>query len=309
MIKKVLVITYSQTGQLDQIVDRILLPFSSEVEVFRAKIQPEPAFPFPWRGISFWDAMPESVSCVPSAVKPLQIDTAIEYDLVIIGYPIWFLSPPIPLTSFLHTPEASMLLKGKPVVTVIGSRNMWISAQEDIKKMILDNEGILVGNIALRDKNPNLISVVTIIYWLTQGKKDRYLGFFPKPGIADADIQAASRFGAPILKALQHNDWSPLQASLLEAGAVDLVPSIISMETKAKHIFKFWARFVLKKGGPGNPARIPRLKMFKYYLLFVIFAVSPIASGVYYLTYPVFRGRIKRNLDYYRKLNYKHKEK
>ena len=71
-------------------------------------------------------------------------------------------------------------MTGTPIITVIGARNMWVSAQEDIKKMIVDNGGKLKGNIALHDRHQNLLSVVTIIYWLMTGKKDRYLGYFPK---------------------------------------------------------------------------------------------------------------------------------
>ncbi len=169
-MKKVLVITYSQSGQLDQIVDRILEPLMGNVEVYRCKIQSKPAFPFPWKDTSFWDAMPESVNMIPSQLEALELDSSIDYDLIILGYPIWFLSPPIPLTTFLLSEEAKTVIKGKPIVSVIGSRNMWINAQEDIKQMIHKNEGLLVGNIALSDKNPNLISVVTIIYWMMQGK-------------------------------------------------------------------------------------------------------------------------------------------
>ncbi len=307
-MKKLLVITYSQSGQLDQIVSNILMTMEGKVEVYRHKIKPIPDFPFPWTDMSFWDAMPESVQCTPAQIEALDIDTSIDYDLIMIGYPIWFLSPPIPLTTFLKSDQAKKLLKGKPIVSVIGSRNMWINAQEDIKEMIEANKGRLVGNIALRDKNQNLISVVTIIYWMMQGKKDRYLGIFPKPGISDKDIKDSERFGQPMLQAIQNNDFSSLQNDLVSMDAVDIVPSIISLENKGKHIFRIWARFIKKKGGPGAKARQSRLKLFKWYLLFVIFIVSPIATLVFYLTYPLFMGRINRKLKYYRGLELKTKE-
>ena len=83
-------------------------------------------------------------------------------------------------------------------------------------------------------------------------------------------------------------------------GAVELAPDITSIERKAKRIFYIWSGFILKKGGPGAKERIGRLKMFKWYLLFVIFAVSPIASLVFYLTYPLFYRRIRKNMTYFK---------
>ena len=163
-MKKVLVITYSQSGQLDEIVGNILKPLRGKVEIHYEILKPIPAFPFPWTDMTFWDAMPESVRMIPSEIEPLSVTSGKDFDLVILGYPIWFLSPPIPLTTFLKSQAAKELLNGKPIITVIGARNMWVGAQEDIKKMLLDAGGILVGNIALRDQHHNLPSVVTIIY-------------------------------------------------------------------------------------------------------------------------------------------------
>jgi hypothetical protein len=301
-VKNVLVVTYSQSGQLDDIVKNVIheITLDKDVQLDFETLKPEPEFPFPWPDMSFWDAMPESVRKIPSKLNPLQFDPTKKYDLIILGYPIWFLSPPIPLTTFLKSDAAKKVMAGTPVVTVIGARNMWVSAQEDIKKMILENKGQLVGNIALHDRHQNLLSVVTIIYWLMTGKKDRYLGVFPKPGVSDEDILQATRFGKPIYKALGSNHFDQLQDDLRQLGSVELSPDITSIETKAKRIFYFWSGFISKKGGPGAKERIARLKMFKWYLLFVIFAVSPIASLVFYLTYPLFYRKIRKNMAYFK---------
>jgi len=302
-MKKILIITYSQSGQLNEIVANITKPMAGQVEIVHQKLSPVPDFPFPWTDISFWDAMPESVEMIPSQLKPLTINPDEDFDLIILGYPIWFLSPPIPLTTFLKLADAKKILNGKPVVTVIGSRNMWVGAQEDIKKMILDNGGLLKGNISLRDKHHNLPSVVTIIYWMISGKKDRYLGIFPKPGISDKDISEATRFGKPILSAVQSGDFDNLHEELLKLKSVELIANIVSIEKKGKRLFKIWSRFILKKGGPGSAQRVGRLKLFKWYLLFVIFAASPIATIVFYITYPLFFLRINRNIKYYKGIN------
>ncbi len=301
-MKKVLIVTYSQSGQLNEIVDNIIqaLQKDSLVHIYYEKLLPDPEFPFPWTDISFWDAMPESVKMIPANIRPVAFNPSEKYDLIILGYPIWFLSPPVPLTTFLKSEKARKVMKDTPVVTVIGARNMWVSAQEEIKKMILENGGKLAGNIALHDRNQNLLSVVTIIYWMMTAKKDRYLGIFPKPGISDKDILNARQFGKPVHEALMSNNYTDLQQKLIDLGATDLSFDVVAAETRAKKIFHVWAGFIRKKGGPGARERIGRLKMFKWYLLFVIFAVSPLASLVFYLTYPLFFIKIRKNLTYYK---------
>ncbi len=304
-MKKLLVITYSQSGQLDEIVGNILKPLRDEVEIYYAKLKPMPDYPFPWTDMTFWDAMPESVRMIPSGLQHLNIDPSKEYDLIILGYPIWFLSPPIPITSFLKSDTGKEILNGKPVVTVIGSRNMWVGAQEDIKKMILEAGGFLKGNIVLRDKHHNLSSVITISYWMMTGKKNRLWGIFPKPGVSDEDIEESERFGLPVLQALSTNSFDNLQADLVAAHAVEIIPSVVSIEKKGKRIFKIWSGLILKKGGAGSKARTGLLKLFKWYLLFVIFAVSPIATIVFYLTYPFFFLKINRDMRYYKGITLK----
>jgi len=306
-MKKVLVVTYSQSGQLNDIVNNVLKKFNNDVEVVVENLKPDPPFPFPWTNIAFWDAMPDAVDLIPAKLKSFSFNSDEDFDLIILGFPIWFLSPAIPITSFLKSAEAAKVMKGKPVVTIIGARNMWVNAQEDIKRMVLDNGGKLVGNMALRDKANNLSSVVTIIYWMMTAKKDRLWGIFPKPGISDEDIAASERFGKPIYEALESNDYNNLQSKLVELGAIDLVPNVVFMELRAKLFFRKWSKFIRKKGEHGNPNRISRLKMFKWYLLIAIFVASPIAILLFYLFLPLTWWSFRKKLAYFKGVELKNK--
>ncbi len=243
--------------------------------------------------------MPESVRMIPAKLEPLSFNPNDDFDLIILGYPIWFLSSPIPLTTFLKSKEAKTVMKGKPILTVIGARNMWVMAQEDIKQMIIDTGGLLKGNIALHDRHNNLSSVVTIIYWMMTGKKQRYLGLFPKPGISDKDIFDVKRFAPVIFESIINGRYEKLQDKLVSLNAVELSPNVVSTEEKGKKMFKIWARFILRKGGPGSQQRVTRLKMFSWYLMFVIFAVSPIVTVLFYLTWPLRYIGIRKKMKYY----------
>jgi hypothetical protein len=176
---------------------------------------------------------------------------------------------------------------------------MWVMAQEDIKQMIIDTGGLLKGNIALHDRHNNLSSVVTIIYWMMTGKKQRYLGLFPKPGISDKDIFDVKRFAPVIFESIINGRYEKLQDKLVSLNAVELSPNVVSTEEKGKKMFKIWARFILRKGGPGSQQRVTRLKMFSWYLMFVIFAVSPIVTVLFYLTWPLRYIGIRKKMKYY----------
>ena len=297
-MKEVLIIYYSQTGQLTDILKNIASTISSEeINISYFEIIPKRKFPFPWKQEEFYGAFPETFLQIPTPLEAIPTEILQKkYDLVLVGYTTWFLTPSIPINSFLKSEEAKTLLANTPVVTVSASRNMWIMAQEKVKKLLVANKAKLVGNIALVDKNMNHISVITIVHWLMGGKKTRMLGIFPMPGVSDEDIKAASRFGTPIKEALLQNVYEHLQQNLLDIGAVKVDPSLIATDIRGNIVFTKWANHLIKKEGE---ERKKWLVFFKYYLLFAIWLIAPIVFIVFLLTYiPMYR-KIQREKTYY----------
>ena len=304
-MKEILVIYYSQTGQLRDILEKITSTIEGkEVKVTYLEIAPEQKFPFPWKQEEFYGAFPETFLQIPTPLKPIPQEILKthhpvgnkKYDLIILGYTVWFLTPSIPINSFLLSPEARGVLENTPVITVSASRNMWIMAQEKVKKLLVGNHANLVGNIALVDKNVNHISVITIAHWLMGGKKTRLFGIFPKPGISDKNIAQAARFGPPIREALLKNDFRKLQDTLLQKGSVKVNPSLIATDIRGNMVFGKWASHLIKKNGD---KRRKWTVYFKYYLLFAIWLIAPIVFIVFLVTYfPMYR-KIKRDKAYY----------
>ena len=68
-MKKVLLLYYTQTGQLAEIVNSITdrLKSSKDIELTFEEIRPADPFPFPWTGKQFFQAFPESVKEIPSS--------------------------------------------------------------------------------------------------------------------------------------------------------------------------------------------------------------------------------------------------
>ena len=298
-LKSVLVIHYSQTGQLTQIVNNIVSTIG-EATIDYHKIEMAKTFPFPWNKKEFFGVFPETFLQQPSKVNAVPksiLDK--KYDLIILGYQVWYLTPSLPINSFLNAPEAEKLLANTPVITVIGCRNMWIMAQEKMKKKLLSLRAKLVGNIVLADRHINHISVITISEWMFSGKKKKYLGIFPMPGVSQKDINESVKFGSVIGEHLKLNDFSKLQNNLLKKDAVKVKPFLITVDKRANILFSKWANLIVKKGDKESPKRIFWVKVFNFYLLFAIWLIAPIVFVLFLLTYlPLYR-KIKKDKAYY----------
>lgn len=289
-MKRILVVYYTQSGQLKEIIDSVLSPLT-EVTIDFLPIDTAEPFPFPWTDEAFFGAFPESYLQIPQPLKPFQLAHT-DYDLVILGYQVWYLSPSIPFNSFLQTEAGKQLLQGKPVITVSGTRNMWVMAQQKVKKLLTDCGAHLVGNVALTDRHHNHISVITIVQWLFSGDKNkRYLGVFPKAGVADKDIESASVYGTLIAPHLQTGDYTGLQQEIVAHGGVHYKRFLLSAEKKGNRLFGIWAKMIY-----GSKKRKFLLKCFRIYLYIAIWVLMPIVWLLYWLTYPLFFWKVEREV-------------
>ncbi|WP_140937243.1 dialkylrecorsinol condensing enzyme DarA [Sphingobacterium lumbrici] len=285
-MKNVLVIYFSQSGQLQEIAQSICGPMLAdpEINVDFYEIKMVHSFPFPWTGSAFFDTFPETFQQIPEEIHPPSpIILEKEYDLVLFHYQVWYLSPSIPINSFLKSRYATPLLKGRPIITVSGTRNMWAKAQDKVKKLIISNGGMLVGNIALTDRHPNLISVITIVDWLFSGVKKNAFGIFPMPGVSEEEIKNSAKFGGIIIPYLKNGNFEQLQHELVENGAVKFRFFLVSMDQKGNRMFDIWSKLILR-----NPKRRKTLvTMFKYYVILALYVLSPIVFVVELILYPL----------------------
>ena len=76
-VKKVLIIQYSQSGQLFDVVNSVTasLTASDNVEVHALNLTPEKPYPFPWPLLNFFNIFPECIYLDSPILKPLNIDT------------------------------------------------------------------------------------------------------------------------------------------------------------------------------------------------------------------------------------------
>jgi hypothetical protein len=299
MGKKVLAVFYSQSGQLEQIIDQFTQPFTEAgATVEKLRIYPAQAYPFPWTGKSFFSVMPDCVNQVPGQLQPFSFKES-HYDLIVLGYQAWFLSPSIPSNTLMFDPRFREIAKNTPVITITGARNMWLSAMEKIKPVLKSMDARLVGNMALVDRHHNFVSFVTIFHWMFKAKKDRFLNIFPVPGVSEADILRTKNFGTVAIPYLEKSNWQGFQEEMVKQGAVPVKYNLMFIESKARKIFKVWAGIISKR-----KKRDAWLVAFKYYLLIALFIAAPIILTVDAILFkPFLSGRIKRQKQYYSGVN------
>jgi hypothetical protein len=300
-MKKVLVIHYSQTGQLDRVAERFAQPLvdSPDVEVTFAALKPVEPFPFPWPFLRFVDTFPECVYLDPPPIHPLEIDTSERYDLIVLAYQIWFLSPALPATAFMQSDAARRLLANTPVVTLIACRNMWLMAQEEMKRLLADAGARLVGNVVLVDEAGSIWSFLATPLWVLTGKKGPLLGGkIPRAGVAEHEIEACDRFGERILERLRAS--APLDGGLLQGlGAVHIDEKLISSERAARRGFRIWGKLIRSVGPPRSHRRKPILIIWFAFLVTFILTFVPISMLVKKLLAPLTARRTTEQKQYF----------
>jgi hypothetical protein len=299
-LKRVLVVHFSQTGQLARVVRNLLSPLAGggDVQLVEEVLRPRRTYPFPWPLWRFFDAMPESVLLHPPELEPLSVRADEPFDLVVLAYQVWFLAPSGPITAFLKSDAGRELVRGRPVVTVIACRNMWLTAQETMKRLIGEAGGRLRDNVVFSDRGSALATLITTPRWLLTGRRDGFWGL-PPAGVAEADIAGAGRFGQALLDALRAGRERAATPMLAGLGAARVDPRLIFSERAGSRAFAVWSRVIRLGGPPGSAARVPLLALFCIYLVAMIVTVVPTSLLLQRLLRPLLSRRLESRRAYF----------
>ncbi len=295
MKKRILVVCYSQTGQLKEVLRSITAPLERDpnVEVIYEYLKPRQEYPFPWPFFRFLDTFPECVYLDPPELEPAGFDPQAHYDLIILGYQVWFLSPSLPVTAFLKSDAGRQVLRGRPVMTVVACRNMWLTAQEKVKTLVSDAGGKVIDHVALVDEGSALATFITTPRWVLTGRKEGFWGF-PAAGIGECQIRAAARFGRAIQRALPHGDLIAQAPLLAGLGAAKVDPRLIPSERIGHRSFRIWGALLRAVGRQGQWQRKPMLVIYLTFLITLIVTVVPVTMVIRTLARPLFSARLEK---------------
>ena len=294
-MKRVLVVTYSQTGQLNAAVQSTIQPLleADDVELHVEYIKPRKAYPFPWPFFEFFDAFPESVYMEPPEMAPFSLKGDEPFDLVILAYQVWFLSPAQPIVGFLKSDVGRALLAGRPVVTLIACRNMWLNAHRKMGTLLKEIGARHCDNIVLTDAGSSLATFITTPRWLLTGKREAFWGF-PAAGVSQQDIKNCKRFGVVLQQALSQNLETEGESMLQGMGAVTVNTALIASEMAAHRSFLIWGKLLRAVGRPGQLRRRPVLLLYILFLVTLILTVVPISMLLKKLLQPLLADKLNQ---------------
>jgi hypothetical protein len=294
----VLVLYYSQSGQLKKVLDKMLAPLAqgSEIQCDFQEIKPLKSYPYPWSFYEFFNVFPEAVYLDGCAVQEIEVQG--QYDLIILGYTVWFLSPSIPVTGFLKGAQARQLFAKTPVVTVISCRDMWLTAQEKMKALLTGLDARLLDNVVFTDQGKSLYTFVTTPRWMLTGKKDAFW-FFPKAGVAEEVIEDSSRFGKRLCLGLKNDAEQKTAPMLGGMGAVNVNGKLIAAERIGHRSFLIWSKLIKKAGAPNSGQRNVVITIYALFLLTMVLTVVPLNLLIRKIIYPFRKRLLDETVVYY----------
>lgn len=300
-MKRVLCLYFSQTGQLEDIARAMTAPLLDVegIDLQLVKLKPKKAFPFPWPFLTFFNTFPETVysDAIELEALPFTDQQLEQFDLVILAYQVWFLSPALPMASFLQSEQAKVLLNDKPVITLIGCRNMWLMAQETMKQRLAELNARLIDNVVLTDSVGAAMSFISTPLWMLTGKKGP-LGIIPAAGVSPDKIRDCQRFGKALKTALLNND--ALDGSLFRGlAAVEINENLIASEKMAKRGFLIWGKLIRFVGKKMPLLRKPIVCLYVVYLVTLILTLVPLSALIKKLLSPLLKKRIAEQIAYY----------
>lgn len=224
--KRVLVIGWSQSGQLRSVAEAFSKPFSDAGhEVAYVELQPVTPFPFPWKVNTFFGEFPETVLGRPAPIQRLQLPPG-EWDLIVLAAQVWFLSPSQPFAALLTGPDRGIFV-GKRVITLISCRNMWVRGWRRLVGLVQDAGGIVTDRIVATHSGSVFASYFTTLAWMLTGKRDA-IKALPAAGLGADTFTHMAEFGRIAAERLGDEPPAPPGRSPPVALLADQVTATVS---------------------------------------------------------------------------------
>ncbi len=289
---RVLVLGYSQTGDVSTATESFIRALERpDVTLVKECIRPEEPYPYPWRSIGkFFDVLPECLLGIAPGIESVHFDPDADFDLVILAYQVWFLSPSLPIQGFLQS-ESARVLRDKKVITLSASRNMWNSASEKMKQLLTELGAVHIDNIVVTHQGPAWATFVSTPRALLFGKKEPLWGIFPAAGLDAATLNKLERFGEVLASRLSQLK-STTQGILRDLDVVTVEKRYVVPELLGWYCFASWARLIHFAGRGGSVVRRLAVYAFVGFLLFAILVGLPITIIISALLRPVIHNPV-----------------
>ncbi|MGI9384299.1 MAG: flavodoxin family protein [Methyloligellaceae bacterium] len=289
---RVLIVYYSQSGEAERAAKAFAegLESSGATVAFEA-LRPRTDYPFPWRSPRrFFDNMPESMLALPPEIETPSLEAQARFDLVVIVYPVWFLSPAPVVQGFFRSAHAAVL-RDADVITISVSRNMWHNASLRMKQLLAEAGARHRDNIVVTHQGSALLTLVSTPRALLFGKSDRLLGVFPRAGVAEDDMARVRRLGS-VAAGRRSAAGVPEGPLLAGEPAVAIKRWFVVPELLAWYFFYAWAQIIRLLGRLHDGLRAIGVYAFAIFLICLILVALPCTLLGTWLVYPAVRRRL-----------------
>lgn len=294
---RLLVLYYSQSGESQRAARAFATSWESCTEMTYQPIEAVVAYPHPWRSIwTFFGVMPDCLLGNCPAIQSPHGENQHEFDYVLLAYPVWFLSPALPVQSIFEQPDYVKRLKNKRVITICVCRNMWHNASERMKRLLRAAGAVHTDNIVVKHRGSFWATLVSTPRALLFGRRNRMWGVFPKAGIADQDLQRLSQLGQTAAsRATAGVGASETTAALLQGQpAVHVQRRFIVPELLGWYFFFAWAVVIQGLNQIHKSCKLAGITAFIVCLLGLILIALPIAQLLTWLLLPIVGARLSR---------------
>jgi hypothetical protein len=291
-MRSVLVVYYSQSGEVAQIARAFASQFQSPgTTIAFEALRPIADYPFPWRSIRrFFDVMPECILRQPQQIQPPEFDPLSRFDLVVLAYPVWFLTPAPTMQGFFNSPHVAVL-RGTEVITICVSRAMWQQASEWMKQLLAKAGALHCDNIVAVHQGSSVLTLISTPRALLFGKRDALLKVFPRAGVSEADQTRIRELGSTAARRLDERRM--VGASLLTGEpALAVKRWSIVPELLAWYCFHAWAVTIQQLGKWHPELRRLGVYAFAVFLVSAIFVGLPVVLLATLLLYPVIKQHL-----------------
>jgi len=292
VMNRILIVYYSQSGEAARVAETLAGTFEAAgMTMTLEAVHPVSPYPYPWKSPRlFFDAMPECILGPPPPVRPVGVDPTQLFDLVVIVYPVWFLSPAPPIQGFFETPAATVL-RDVDVMTISVSRAMWHSASERMKHLLMKAGARHRYSTAVTHQGSPLLTLISTPRALLSGKRNRLMGVFPPVGIAETELERLRGLGAEV--AAQLKAGRPAGASATNAMPAPAIRRwLVVPELLAWYCFRAWARFIVWLGAIDRRLRAIGVYGFAIFLVGLILIGLPVVVLGTWVLYPLIRHRL-----------------
>lgn len=293
---RVLLLYYTQTGATADTVEAFAGPLRERGIVADAvPLKPAVPYPFPWKSVGrFFDVMPECVTGQSCEIQDPEFDAEAGYDLVVLFYPVWFLSPCLATRGFLEHPSARVL-RNRKVITVVVSRNMWTVASEKVKRLLAEAGARHCDNISVTHQGPVWATFITIPRLLLFGKRDRLWKVFPPPGLGETELGRLRTFGESLAEQLCSGGLEQPGPFFAGMGATGVQERYLLPELCGVRIFEFFAGWIQRLENLGGKwLRRLGIYCFVFTLVCLIVLGIPLLFVIKLALSPLIKPRMRK---------------